>query len=89
MHYTLCNPPPGTVNHNMPCQTCPTHLPCPPLVCPTGPVETEQTDNPQTLVFVSAEVAPWSKTGGLGDVIGALPVALAARGHRVMVVTAR
>jgi glycogen synthase len=40
-------------------------------------------------VFVSAEVAPWSKTGGLGDVMGALPAAMAARGHRVMVVTPR
>lgn len=35
------------------------------------------------------QVAPFSKTGGLGDVMGALPKALAARGHRVMVVTPR
>eukprot|EP00879_Flechtneria_rotunda_P032875 GHRR01036303.1.p1 GENE.GHRR01036303.1~~GHRR01036303.1.p1 ORF type:complete len:105 (-),score=8.14 GHRR01036303.1:139-453(-) len=35
------------------------------------------------------QVAPWSKTGGLGDVLGSLPAALAARGHRVMVVTPR
>lgn len=41
------------------------------------------------IVFVAAEVAPWSKTGGLGDVMAALPVALAKRGHRVMVVTPR
>lgn len=41
------------------------------------------------IVFVSSEVAPWSKTGGLGDVTGALPKALAARGHRVMVVAPR
>lgn len=32
------------------------------------------------------QAAPWSKTGGLGDVCGSLPQALAARGHRVMVV---
>lgn len=32
------------------------------------------------------QVAPWSKTGGLGDVCGSLPPALAERGHRVMVV---
>eukprot|EP00271_Cylindrocystis_brebissonii_P015915 TRINITY_DN38996_c0_g1_i1.p1 TRINITY_DN38996_c0_g1~~TRINITY_DN38996_c0_g1_i1.p1 ORF type:complete len:608 (+),score=124.37 TRINITY_DN38996_c0_g1_i1:53-1876(+) len=41
------------------------------------------------LVFVSAEVAPWSKTGGLGDVLGGLPPALAALGHRVMTVAPR
>lgn len=38
---------------------------------------------------VSAELAPWSKTGGLGDVCGALPRALAARGHRVLAVAPR
>lgn len=41
------------------------------------------------IVFVSAEVAPWSKTGGLGDVLSGLPAALAARGHRVMTVAPR
>jgi starch synthase len=39
------------------------------------------------LLFVASEVAPFSKTGGLGDVAAALPEALAARGHRVTVVT--
>jgi starch synthase len=48
-----------------------------------------QATTPRNLVFVTSEVAPWSKTGGLGDVLGSLPVALAARGHRVMVVTPR
>ena len=48
-----------------------------------------QAETPLDIVFVSAEVAPWSKTGGLGDVVGSLPVALAARGHRVMVVAPR
>lgn len=43
----------------------------------------------QNVVFVTSEVAPWSKTGGLGDVCGSLPPTLAARGHRVMVVAPR
>lgn len=41
------------------------------------------------LVFVTSEAAPYSKTGGLGDVCGSLPIALAGRGHRVMVVSPR
>jgi starch synthase len=41
------------------------------------------------ILFVASEVAPWSKTGGLGDVAGALPRALAARGHSVSVVSPR
>ncbi len=36
---------------------------------------------------MAAEAAPYSKTGGLGDVAGALPKALARRGHQVCVVT--
>jgi len=39
------------------------------------------------ILFISSEVAPFSKTGGLGDVAGALPAALARRGHEVKVVT--
>ena len=38
------------------------------------------------LLFVASEAAPYVKTGGLGDVIGALPRALAARGHELLVV---
>ncbi|KAL5766087.1 hypothetical protein ACOSP7_016704 [Xanthoceras sorbifolium] len=41
------------------------------------------------LVFLSSEVGPWSKTGGLGDVVGGLPPAMAAKGHRVMTVSPR
>lgn len=48
-----------------------------------------QTRVTYNIVFVTAEAAPYSKTGGLGDVCGSLPIALAARGHRVMVVSPR
>ncbi|MEZ4236610.1 MAG: glycogen/starch synthase [Myxococcota bacterium] len=41
------------------------------------------------IVWVAAEMAPFSKTGGLGDVAGALPRALAARGHRVLAISPR
>lgn len=39
------------------------------------------------ILFLSSEVAPFSKTGGLGDVAKALPAALARAGHEVRVVT--
>jgi len=41
------------------------------------------------LVFVSAEVTPWSKTGGLGDVVSGLPIELAKLGHKVMTIAPR
>ncbi|KAG2497328.1 hypothetical protein HYH03_004492 [Edaphochlamys debaryana] len=41
------------------------------------------------IVMVAAEVAPWSKTGGLGDVTGGLPIELVKRGHRVMTIAPR
>jgi starch synthase len=41
------------------------------------------------ILHVASEVAPYSKTGGLADVLGGLPRALAALGHEVAVVTPR
>jgi len=39
------------------------------------------------VLFASSEVHPYSKTGGLGDVASALPRALAALGHELLVVS--
>ncbi|HYV51465.1 MAG TPA: glycogen/starch synthase, partial [Dongiaceae bacterium] len=38
------------------------------------------------VLFVASEVAPFARTGGLGDVAGALPRALRERGIDVRVV---
>ncbi|MFT4626165.1 MAG: starch synthase [Myxococcota bacterium] len=39
------------------------------------------------IVLASSEIAPFSKSGGLGDVTGALGAPLVARGHRVLTVS--
>jgi starch synthase len=41
------------------------------------------------VLFVASECVPFAKTGGLADVVGALPRYLAARGHDVRVVLPR
>ncbi|HEX7895328.1 MAG TPA: glycogen synthase, partial [Terriglobales bacterium] len=41
------------------------------------------------IAFVASECVPFSKTGGLADVVGALPRALAAAGHQISVFTPR
>ncbi|OVA14714.1 Glycosyl transferase [Macleaya cordata] len=51
--------------------------------------EKSKTKVTHNIVVVSSEAVPYSKTGGLGDVCGSLPIAFAARGHRVMVVSPR
>jgi len=38
------------------------------------------------IVMISSECVPYAKTGGLADVVGALPQALVALGHEVIVV---
>ena len=44
-------------------------------------------NNKMHVVFASAECAPFSKTGGLGDVAGSLPKALKEEGAEVIVMT--
>ena len=41
------------------------------------------------IAFVASECVPFSKTGGLADVVGALPKVLVARGHEVTVILPR
>ena len=39
------------------------------------------------VVFIASEIFPFSKTGGLGDVLGALPLALHTKGIKTAVIT--
>ena len=41
------------------------------------------------ITFFASEGVPFSKTGGLADVVGALPKALASGGHEVQVLLPR
>ena len=42
-------------------------------------------DKPIEITMVASEMYPFAKSGGLGDVIGALPLALGRMGHKVCV----
>ena len=39
------------------------------------------------IAFITAEIAPFSKTGGLGDVSAAFPKAMQGLGHKIIIIT--
>src|SRR3990172_1611654 len=47
--------------------------------------ETKETKKPLRVLMAASEGVPFSKTGGLADVVGALPEALASLGFEVAV----
>ncbi len=46
-----------------------------------------ESNRPLRILYATSEVVPFSKTGGLADVAGALPEALAQLGHEVRVIS--
>ncbi|MEG2221595.1 MAG: glycogen synthase GlgA [Oscillospiraceae bacterium] len=48
--------------------------------------EPSREGEPMQLLYVTSEAVPFCKTGGLADVAGSLPQALAAAGHQVAVI---
>jgi starch synthase len=51
------------------------------------PYQNNSKNQNMKIAFVSSEVFPFSKTGGLADVAGALPKALEKLGHDVKIFT--
>ena len=62
-----------------------------PKTAPTAPLDIEAAlrGEPLSILFIAAEGVPYVKTGGLADVIGALPGALRRLGHDVRVALPR
>ncbi len=56
----------------------------PPILALQAP---EPSPMPQRILIASSEVVPYSKTGGLADMVAALAKSMARRGHRVGIVT--
>jgi starch synthase len=52
-------------------------------------MKNEEPRTSRSILMIASEAVPWSKTGGLADVAGALPRALARLGHRVTLVIPR
>lgn len=59
----------------------------PKLATPVTPSAATATEARLRLLIASSEVHPYSKTGGLADMVSALAKTMARRGHRVGVVT--
>jgi starch synthase len=62
--------------------------PIPPSAAGTD-VPRDEPLNRLSILMVASEVIPYAKTGGLADVAGALPAALTALGHQVVVAMPR
>src|SRR5213593_166793 len=56
---------------------------------PHAAASSEPSPAPPSVLIVGSEAVPFAKTGGLADVLGALPLALARLGWRVTVALPR